>query len=151
MFFVPKALPKLLFVAGVLSALICAPTTLSAASPESLPKYPDAVKAEFRGCESAGWCRFWIELLDPLAKSPYRVYPDGVARSPDDNAVSIAIRDRMNALLANMIHQYKRIVLHDLREVGDGTFEATVTISGSNLALDPMLLELQGTLMGTTQ
>ncbi len=149
--FVLKALPKLLLVAGAFFVLICEPTTLSAASPESLSKYPDAVKAEFRGCESAGWCRFWIELLDPLAKSPHRVYPDGVERSPGDQAVSTAIRDRLNALLANMVHQHKRIVLHELRQVEGGTFVATVTVNGSNLALDPTLLELQGKLVGTAQ
>ena len=149
--FVLKALSKLLLVAGAFFVLICEPTTLSAASPESLSKYPDAVKVEFRGCESAGWCRFWIESLDPLAKSPLRVYPDDVARSPGNQAFSIAIRDRLNALLANMVHQHKRIVLHDLRQVEDGIFAATVTVSGLNLALDPTLLELQGKLVGTTQ
>jgi len=99
--------------------------------------------AEFRGCESAGWCRFWIESLDPLATSLHRVYPDGVARAPGDNTVSIEIRDRLNALLADMVHQHKRIVLHDLRESGNGMFAAKVTVNGSNLALDPVLLELR--------
>lgn len=54
---------------------------------------------------------------------------------------SIAIRDRLNALLANMIHQSKRIELHDVRELEDGTFAAQVTVNGVKLGLDPMLLE----------
>jgi len=60
-----------------------------------------------------------------------------------DDAISIAVRDRLNALLANMIHQSKHIVLHDVRELDDGTFAATVTVNGANLASDPILLELQ--------
>jgi len=62
---------------------------------------------------------------------------------PGDDIVSIAVRDRLNALLASMIHQNKRIVLHDLRELDDKTFAATVTVNGADVAADPMLLELQ--------
>ncbi len=69
--------------------------------------------------------------------------PDGVARMPCDEATRIAVRDRLNALLANMIHQAKRIVLHDLRELDDGTFAATVTVNGQSLASDPILVELR--------
>ena len=58
--------------------------------------------------------------------------------------MSIAVRDRLNALLADMIHQAKHIVLHDLRELGDGTFAAIVTVNGANLASDPILVELRG-------
>ena len=61
---------------------------------------------------------------------------------PADDGISIAVRDRLNALLASMIHQHKRIVLHDLRELDDGTFAATVTVNGVNLASDPILVEL---------
>src|SRR5215470_20305723 len=75
---------------------------------------PSPVNAEFRGCESTGWCRFWIESLDRTPAGIYRVYPDGVARTP-------TVRDRLNALLSSMIHQSKRIVLHDLRALDDGT------------------------------
>ncbi len=41
-----------------------------------------------------------------------------------------------------MIHQHKRIELHDLRELDDGTFAATVTVNGVELAIDPMLAQL---------
>ena len=104
--------------------------------------YAEVVEAQFRGCESAGWCRFWIESLHPSQESLHRVRPDGVPRMPGDDAISIAVRDRLNALLANMIHQHKRIVLHDLRKLDDGTFAATVTVNGVNLASDPILMEL---------
>jgi hypothetical protein len=33
-------------------------------------------------------------------------------------------------------------VLHDLHELNDGTFAATVTVNGVDLASDPALLEL---------
>ena len=69
--------------------------------------------------------------------------PDGVARIPGDDATRVAVRDRLNALLASMIHQVKHIVLHDLRELDDGTFAATVTVNGADVALDPILLDLQ--------
>ena len=69
--------------------------------------------------------------------------PDGVARMPGGDAISIAVRDRLNALLASMIHQHKRIVLNDLRELDDGTFAAAVTVNDSALASDPVLQELR--------
>ena len=75
--------------------------------------------------------------------------PDGVVRTHGDDAVAIAARDRLNALLASMIHQHKRILLHDLRELEDGTFAATVTVNGANVASDPILLELRRELTGT--
>jgi hypothetical protein len=78
------------------------------------------------------------------------VRPDGVARMLG-GASSIAMRDRLNALLANMIHQHKRIVLHGLRELDDGTFAATVTVNGANLAADPILLELHKMLPSTVR
>ena len=61
-----------------------------------------------------------------------------------DDAVSIAMRDRLNALLASFVHQHKRIVLYDLRELDDGTFAATVTVNESDLRSDPILQELIG-------
>lgn len=69
--------------------------------------------------------------------------PDGVSRTPGDHAIRIAMRDRLNALLANMIHQSKHIALHDLRALDDGTFAAAITINGADVASDPILLELQ--------
>lgn len=59
-----------------------------------------------------------------------------------DEPVANALRDRLNAVLASMIHQHKRIVLHDLRELPDGTFEAEVTVNEAPLAQDPLLLDL---------
>jgi len=109
------------------------------------------VDAEFRGCDSAGWCAFRIEPLHPSEESLLRVRPDGAARMPGDSAISIAVRDRLNALLANMIHQSKHIELHGLHELDDGTFAAMVTVNGTNLASDPILLELHQKLTDTTR
>ena len=81
----------------------------------------------------------------------HRVRPDGVARMSGNDAISIAIRDRLNALLASMIHQNKHIVLHDLRKLDDGTFAATVTVTGVNVASDPTLLELREKLSGASR
>jgi len=89
--------------------------------------------------------------MDPSSESLHRVRPDGVLRMPGDGTISIAVRDRLNALLASMIHQHKQIVLHDLRELDDGTFAATVTVNGWNLASDPILLDLREKLSGTTR
>jgi hypothetical protein len=149
MFFVPKALPKLLAAGAALLGLLSVPMTIRAEPPAPHPGHAAPVEAQFRGCESAGWCRFWIEPLHPLAEPRRRVRPDGVSRMPGDDAISIAVRDRLNALLANMIHQSKRIVLHDLRELDDGTFAARVTVNGANLASDPILLELHEKLTST--
>ena len=110
-----------------------------------------SVDARFQGCEAAGWCRFAIEAPHPSSPSLYRVRPDGVVWTPGHDALSLALRDRLNALLASMIHQHKRIVLHDLRELDDGTFAATVTVNGHALASDPILLELRAALTGTTR
>jgi len=107
------------------------------------PASAEPVEAQFRGCDSAGWCRFWIESADPLVLSLYRVRPDGISRTLGDDATRIAVRNRLNALLASMIHQFKRIVLCDLRQLDDGTFTAAVMVNGADVALDPILLELQ--------
>ena len=136
----PKKTPNLLAVSAALLGL------LHAAAP--IHAEPDAeVDAQFHGCESAGWCRFAIEALDP-SKSPYRVRPDGVPRTPINDVAATAIRDRLNALLASMIHQHKRIVLHHLRELDDGTLAASVTVNGANLASDPVLVELRANVTG---
>ncbi len=149
--FVLKAMPKLLAAGAALLGFPSAPIPIRAEPPAPRPEHYAAVEARFRGCESAGWCRFWIEPLDPLAEILHRVRPDGVSRMARKGAISIEVRDRLNALLADMIHQHKQIVLHDLRELDDGTFAATVTVNGLNLASDPILLELHKKIASTTR
>ena len=141
--FVLKATSNL-FAAALLGLV-----SMSVAARAEPPGSP--VEAEFRGCESAGWCRFRIDSADPSAAMLYRVRPDGIARIPVENAMSTAMRNRLNALLSNMIHQAKHIVLDDLRRLDDGTFAATVTINGANLATDPMVVELQEQAAGKTR
>ena len=145
-----KASPNLLAAAAALLGSLSVPLTIRAEPSAPHPGHAAAVEVQFRGCESAGWCRFWIEPLHPSVESLHRVRPDGVSRMPGDDAISIAVRDRLNALLASMIHQSKRIVLHDLRELDDGTFAATVTVNGANVASDPILLELHEKFTGWT-
>ena len=108
---------------------------------------PDAassapVTAQFRGCESAGWCRFWIESLDPLAQSLHRVYPDGMPDAEGNEELAIAVRNRLNALMSSFVHQHKRIVLYGLRDRGDGTWTANITVNEAALEEDPALREL---------
>jgi len=146
--FTINALPKLLAAAAALLAMLVLPIAVRAESPVSRAGHTEPVEAQFRGCEAAGWCRFWIEPPDPTVESMHRVRPDGVSRMPGDGAFSIAVRDRLNALLASLIHQHKQIILHDLRELGDGTFAAAVTVNGANLASDPILVELRATVTG---
>ena len=125
--------PTSALVAAALLGMLSVPTIART----ELPASP--VEAEFRGCESAGWCRFLIESPESLV----RVHPDGVPQWSVGDATSIAVRNRLNALLSNMIHQAKLIVLHNLHELDDGTFTATVTVTGVNLAADPILAELR--------
>ena len=139
----------MLAAGAALLGVLSVPMTIRAEPPASHPRHAGPLEAQFRGCEAAGWCRFWIESLDPLAASLYRVRPDGVSRMPCDEATRIAVRDRLNALLASMIHQAKHIVLHDLRELDDGTFAATVTVNGQALVSDPILVELREGPTGT--
>lgn len=143
MLFVFKTSSNWLAAGAALLGLLSVPMTIRAQPPAPHPGHAAPVEAQFRGCESTGWCRFWIEPLQPLEESLHRVRPDGVSRMPGDDAKSVAVRDRLNALLASMIHQSKRIVLYDLRKLDDGTFAATVTVNGANLALDPVLVKLQ--------
>jgi hypothetical protein len=105
---------------------------------------------QFRGCDTVGWCRFWIDSPDP-ALSLVRVRPDGVPRMSGDDSLSIAVRNRLNALLSDMIHQAKHIDLNDLRKLEDGTYSATVTVTGVALASDPVLLELREKSAGTNR
>jgi hypothetical protein len=125
-------------LAAALLHLLVSASSVLAEPPASGAAGSAPAPAQFRGCDTAGWCRFSLEA-DPSLR---RVRPDGVVRAEDDAALAIAIRDRLNALLASMIHQHKQIELHRLRALGDGTFAATVTVNGLNVASDPMLREL---------
>ena len=136
MLLMPRSPLNLLAASAAALCLLFAPASQAESS---VRKNAGEIEAEFRGCESAGWCRFRIESPDSLV----RVRPDGVLQSSDGDATSIAVRNRLNALLSNMIHQAKHIVLHDLNELDDGTFTATVTVTGVNLAVDPILVELR--------
>jgi hypothetical protein len=82
----------------------------------------ESVPAQFRGCESAGWC--------------------GIAEMRGNDAVSIAVRDRLNAMMSSFVHQHKRIVLYNLRDRHDGTYEAVITVNESPLEEDPVLQDL---------
>jgi hypothetical protein len=123
-----------LALARVLALVL--PACLAQACAAEAPER-EGEEAQFRGCEAAGWCRFWI------APQLLRVRPEGVSRPLHDPETSIALRNRFNALLANMIHQDKHIVLSGLHPLGDGTFAATVTVNGADIALDPTVVDLQ--------
>jgi hypothetical protein len=105
---------------------------------------------QFRGCDTVGWCRFWIDSTDP-AGSMVRVRPEGVLRMSGEDALSIAVRNRLNALLSDMIHQAKHIDLNNLRKLDDGTYSAMVTVTGVALASDPVLVELREKAAGTNR
>jgi hypothetical protein len=99
----------------------------------------DAVPAEFRGCESARTCRFWIEASKPFTESLLVVRPNGVIAGDAD---ATAARNRMNILMSNMIHQHKRIELQDLRKLDDGAYAASIEVNGMDLSEDPILVNL---------
>jgi hypothetical protein len=141
MLFMPRITSNLLAASAAALCLLFAPA--SQAESSTAKKDATQVEAEFRGCVSAGWCRFRIDSPDGLTESLIRVRPDGVPRSSGGDATSVAVRNRLNALLSNMIHQAKHIVLRDLHELDDGTFAAVVTVSGVDLAADPVLVELR--------
>ena len=105
--------------------------------------YPHAMPAEFRGCESARACRFRIESLAPLGESSQVVRPSGLSVGTDRDA--LAVRDRLNSLLSNMIHQHKRIELQDLRKLDDGAYVAKVMVNGMDVSEDPILNDLMET------
>jgi hypothetical protein len=142
-----KGAPNLLAAAALLS-LLRVPVT-AAEPPEVGPARTAPVEAQFRGCEAAGYCRFWLESADAYAQTLHRVRPQGVVPAHGDNAA--AVRDRLNALLASMIHQHKQILLYALRELEDGTFTARVTANGADVASDPQLLELRAKHGSTTR
>ena len=100
------------------------------------------LSAQFRGCDSAGWCKFWVDPRDTLDDPMHRVRPVGIPEMRGNDDVSIALRNRLNTLMADFIHQAKHIELHDLRKLDDGTYAASVTVTGIELASDPVLAEL---------
>ena len=146
--FVLKASTHLFPAAAALLAMLILPIAVRAESPATRAGHTESLEAQYRGCESAGWCRFWIETRHPSEERLHRVRPDGVLQMHTNDAISVSVRDRLNALLASMIHQHKQIILHDLRELDDGTFAATVTVNGANLASDPILVELRANVTG---
>jgi hypothetical protein len=128
--------------AALFGLLFAASTATGAGAPAIDSRNSRPVEAEFRGCDAAGYCRFWVEPIPAAAESLVHVRPDGISRTSGDYGISIAIRDRINALLSNMIHQAKHIVLLDLRKLDDGTFAATIIVNDANLTSDPVLQEL---------
>jgi hypothetical protein len=126
----------------VFSVLGCAAPPVDGVELGLAQSRPEALEAQFRGCQLQGWCRFWIEVPVPGMEALLHVRPDGVSPIPGDDKVSLAVRDRLNALLAGMIHQHKRIVLQDLRPLEDGTYVAVVTVNGMDVASDPVLTDL---------
>lgn len=128
----PKRLAVCAATLALLTTSIFAPACASA-----------SVEAQFRGCEAAGWCRFRVDPSPPGEETLLRVRPDGLPRFTGTDAAAAAMRDRLNALLASMIHQHKQVRLEALRALDDGTFAAGITVNGADVATDPQLLELQ--------
>ena len=130
---------------ALLASLNYSPAVHGGQPATSEVSHPDAVPAEFRGCESARTCRFWIESSTPVNESLYVVRPNGVSTGMDGDATAIAVRNRLNSLMSNMIHQHKRIELQELRKLDDGTYAATVKVNGMDLSADPILNDLMQT------
>jgi len=152
------SLTLLVASAALLSFPFVVPMANGAEPPALNSRNTTPIEAEFRGCYAAGYCRFWIEPSSPMAESLLRVRPDGIYRTSggisqtsSDYGTSVAIRDRLNALLSNMIHQAKHIVLLDLRKLVDGTFAATVIVNDTDLASDPVLVELNEKLVKSSR
>jgi hypothetical protein len=120
------------FPAALLSGLLFLPPALHAAP----------VPAQFRGCVSSGWCKFWIEPRDSHEDPVHRVRPLGIPEMRGNDAVSVGVRDRLNALMSSFVHQHKRVVLYGLRQAGDGTWTAHITVNEAPLEDDPALQEL---------
>ena len=136
-----------LFSASTLLALLNYSATARGAEPiPSDVSYSIPVPAEFRGCKSARKCRFRILSSTSLTESLLVVQPDGVSAGRDGGATDLAVRNRLNALMSNMIHQHKRIELQDLRKLDDGIYGATVKVNGMELSADPILKDLMETL-----
>lgn len=101
------------------------------------------VPAQFRGCDAmAGLCRFWVDPRETADEPLHRVRPRGIPEMRGNDAISIAVRDRLNALMSSFVHQHKRIMLYDLRRLEDGSFEAEITVNESPLGDDPPLQAL---------
>lgn len=100
----------------------------------------EPIEAQFRGCDVHA-CRFVIAPEDAAHTQRIDVHPRGVL-SADTPTRALAIRDRLNALLSNMIHQHKHIELHDVRARDDGSFDATIVVNGADVASDPLLMQL---------
>jgi hypothetical protein len=101
------------------------------------------VPAQFRGCDAVvGWCHFWVEPRETADEPLHRVRPLGIPEMHGNDPISIAVRDRLNALMSSFVHQHKRIVLYDLRRLEDGSFEAEITVNESPLRDDPPLQAL---------
>ena len=145
------SLTLLVASAALLGFLFVVPMANGAEPPALNSRNTMPVEAEFRGCYAAGYCRFWVEPSSPMAESLLRVRPDGISQTSSDYGISVAIRDRLNALLSNMIHQAKHIVLLDLHKLGDGTFAATVIVNDADVASDPVLLELNNKIANTSR
>ena len=127
--------PRITLCATALLGTLLLPAGVLAISPEAVP-------AQFRGCDAAGWCRFWIEPRNALEEPVRRVRPLGIPEMRGGDTVSLAVRDRLNALMSSFVHQHKRIVLYKLREAGDGTWTADITVNESPLTEDPPLQNL---------
>lgn len=132
---------------AVLAILVAAGTSdapLTALPAQTNPIPP--CEAGFRGCFDEGWCKFSIAPRQPLPEGILRVRPVLVAAdAPEDARIepfSVAMRDHLNRRLSSMIHQTKRVVLSGLRELGDGTWSATVTVDGIPLSNDSQVREL---------
>ncbi len=141
----PLAVAAALFSASALLDLLSHATAYGAQSGTSEVSHPDLVLAKFRGCETARTCRFWIESSIPLNESLHVVRPNGVSTGKEGDASALAVRDRLNFLLSDMIHQHKRIELQDLRELDDGAYAATIKVNGMDLSADPILKDLMQT------
>jgi len=141
MSFLSESSRRLLCAAALLSILCSAATVRADSTAPTLRSGP--VAAQFRGCESAGWCRFRIEALDPLAQALHTVYPDGMPDTTGNHELAVAVRNRLNALMSSFVHQHKRIVLYGLRDRGDGTWAANITVNESALSEDPALQALR--------
>ncbi len=63
----------------------------------------------------------------------------------DGDATAVAVRNRLNSLMSNMIHQHKHIELKDLRKLDDGAYAATVKVDGIDVSADPILNDLMET------